>query len=174
MDILTPGKNYIDFRCATHGKEGQEFEEAKRKFFKAFPCEEEIKAFSDWLRKVRGNLTLPVERIEIREGDHLRHGNLESMMIWDIEYWREDGQIKRRKIYARLNPYDAGAKRWVKDPNRPPERPFWHRPDCPYMLCGWDGNLKWNCCRRILTARVRDERKKNASSVEASEQAQGI
>jgi hypothetical protein len=51
----------------------------------------------------RNNFSLLVERIEVREADHKKHGNIISMMIYDIEYWIEGGEIKQRKIYVRLN-----------------------------------------------------------------------
>lgn len=121
MDILNPPKNYIDYRCAIHGKDGAEFEEARRKFYKNFPCEEEIKKCFNWLRTARDNMNLPQEKIEVKESDSKKHGRIVLMMIYDIEYWREAGQVKQRKIYI---PYRDAS---IKDNRRPDEY------DYPYI-----------------------------------------
>jgi hypothetical protein len=146
MDILNPPKNYIDFRCAVHGKEGLDLEEAKRKFYKAFDCEEEIKNFCTRLQRARNEMLLPVEKVQTFEGDHKKHGNVESLMIFDIEYWREGGAIKHRKIYMRLQHSGGGTDPWIRDPDR--KKDYRHHPDCPYALSGWDKNLTYMCCRR--------------------------
>jgi len=99
MNILNPSKNYIDYRCAVHRKEGDDLEKAKKKFYKTFNCEEEINQCFNRLYEQRNNMTLPIEKIEIREGDGKKHGNVIAMMIYDIEYWRENKEIKKRKIY---------------------------------------------------------------------------
>jgi len=149
MDILNPPKNYIDFRCAIHGKEGAELEEAKRKFYRAFDCEEEVKTFCNRLQTARNERLLPIEKVQLFEGDHRKHGNIESLMIFDIEYWREGGVIKHRKIFMRLQPYRSGVDPWIKDPDPDRKKDFRHHPDCLYALSGWDKNLIFNCCRRI-------------------------
>lgn len=102
MDILNPPKNYINYRCATHEKEGTEYDEARKKFYKEFKCKEEIIQCFNWLHEARNSRTLPVEKIEIREDDGLKHGRVVPMMIYDIEYWREGDIVKQRKIYMPL------------------------------------------------------------------------
>ncbi len=101
MDILNPLQNYIDYRCAIHGKQRDqdEFERTRKKFYKEFKCEEEVKKFSNCLYEARHAGTLPLEQMEIRESDGKKHGHVVRMMIYDIEYWREYGQLKSRKIY---------------------------------------------------------------------------
>jgi len=100
MNILNPPKNYIDFRCAVHGLDGREYDEAKAKFYKAFNCKEEVVGFYNWLCEEKQKMSLPVEKIEVREGDHKKHGRVVPMMIYDIDYWREHGTIKQRKTYV--------------------------------------------------------------------------
>jgi len=100
MNILNPPKNYIDFRCAVHGLDGREYDEAKAKFYKAFNCKEEVVGFYNWLCEEKQKMSLPVEKIEVREGDHKKYGRVVPMMIYDIDYWREHGTIKQRKTYV--------------------------------------------------------------------------
>ena len=100
MNILNPPKNYIDFRCAVHGLDGREYDEAKAKFYKAFNCKEEVVGFYNWLCEEKQKMSLPVEKIEVREDDHKKHGRVVPMMIYDIDYWREHGTIKQRKTYV--------------------------------------------------------------------------
>ena len=99
MNILNPPQNYIDYKCAVHRLEGTEFEEAKRKFYKQNHCEEEIHQCFNWLYNARNEFSLPIEKIEIREADGKKHGRIVPMMIFDIEYWMENGRIMNRKIY---------------------------------------------------------------------------
>jgi len=100
MNILNPPKNYIDFRCAVHGLDGREYDEAKAKFYKAFNCKEEVVGFYNWLCEEKQKMSLPVEKIEVREDDHKKHGRVVPMMIYDIDYWREHRTIKQRKTYV--------------------------------------------------------------------------
>jgi hypothetical protein len=54
--------------------------------------------------RFQGSGISPVEKIEIRESDNKKHGNSQWMLIADFDYWREDGSLKKRKIYIPLNP----------------------------------------------------------------------
>lgn len=126
MNILSPPKNYIDFRCAIHGLEGREYDEAKAKFYKAFNCKEEVISFYNWLCEARQKMSLPVEKIEVREGDHKKHGQVVPMMIYDIDYWREHGTVKQRKIYVMLErpaPEPEDLPAWVTMPDEPEIEP---------------------------------------------------
>ncbi len=102
MDILNPPQSYINWRCATHDWERDpdsspdEFNRIRKAFYKEFPdTEEEIKQFCNWLVDARQSGGLPVEQIEVRSSG----GRATKAMIYDIEYWRERGHIKRRKVY---------------------------------------------------------------------------
>jgi hypothetical protein len=100
MDLLNPPKNYIDFRCYVHGLSGPELSDAQRRFYqKHSESKGEIIRFSNWLKNQQENWLLPVEKIEVREHDGKKHGRVIEAMIYDIEYWIEDNQIKQRKIY---------------------------------------------------------------------------
>jgi len=101
MNILEPFKSYIDFRCYTHGLSGPELSNAQEKFYKKHSdYKGEIIKFSNWLKEQREGLLLPFEKIEIREQDGKKHGRVVEAMIFDIEYWIENNQVKRRKIYS--------------------------------------------------------------------------
>ena len=107
MDILNPPQSYINWRCATHNWERssdstpEEFKRIRNKFYAEFPdTEDEIIRFCNWLINARNEGSLPIERFEIRESDGKLHGRVVSGMIYDIEYWRDKGQVKRRKIYT--------------------------------------------------------------------------
>jgi len=113
MDILNPPKSYIEFRCAIHRLVDKEIDDAKVKFYKTFPnVKEEILNFFNWLYEARNKMSLPVEKIEIRESDGHKHGKVKTMMIYDIEYWREGGEIKQRKIYI---PFEEVELRKYRD-----------------------------------------------------------
>jgi len=100
MNILNPPKNYIDYRCYTHELSGPELVTAQAKFYKKHPeyKAEIVKCFKD-LETMRYENSLPVEKIEIRENDGLKHGRVVAMMIYDIQYWIENNKLKQRKIY---------------------------------------------------------------------------
>jgi hypothetical protein len=109
MNILNPPKSYVDYRCYTHDWEMEddppkgELEQVRSKFYKQFPgAKEEVKRFCSWLHDARHDETLPIEKIEVRESDYKKHGQVVSMMIFDIQYWRDEGRIKMRKIYVPL------------------------------------------------------------------------
>ena len=98
MDILKPPQSYIEFRCAIHGLQDKDMEDAKSKFYRKFQdSKQEILNFFNYLYRVRNEMSLPIEKI-VRKGEL----NSESMMIYDIEYWKEDGETKQRKIYIPL------------------------------------------------------------------------
>ena len=100
MDILNPPKNYIDYRCYVHGLSGQELSSAQEKFYKKHSeYKGEIQRFFDWMENQRNIWALPYEKIEVREQDGKKHGRVVSGMIYDIEYWIENNQVKWRKIY---------------------------------------------------------------------------
>jgi hypothetical protein len=101
MDILNPPKSYIEYRCTIRGLADKELEDARSKFYRSFPdTKEEIAQFFSWLYEARHDYSLPVEKIELRENDGKKRGNVQPMMIYDIEYWKEKGQTKQRKIYT--------------------------------------------------------------------------
>ena len=103
-NIFNPPKVYIDYRSYVHGLSGTDLTNAQEKFYKKNAQHKtEICKFFNWMIEQRNNFSLLVERIEVREADHKKHGNIISMMIYDIEYWIEGGEIKQRKIYVRLN-----------------------------------------------------------------------
>jgi len=100
MEILNPPKNYIDYRCYVHGLSGQELSSAQEKFYKKHPeWKAEIIRFFNWMMNQRNENLLPYEKIEVREQDCKKHGRVVEAMIFDIEYWIENNQIKLRKIY---------------------------------------------------------------------------
>jgi len=100
MDILNPPEVYIKYRCAVHGLSGQELILAQERFYKKQPeSRTEICQFFNRLEEERNNNNLPFERIEVRDSDRKRHGHVVKMMIYDIEYWIEGGNIKKRKTY---------------------------------------------------------------------------
>ncbi len=99
MNILTPPKNYILFRCAMHDCRPEEYLSKRNKFFNSNGGVEEIKAFCNELQTARHNRTLPIESIEIREMDHRKHGKVVRMMIYDIDYFLRDGKILQTKWY---------------------------------------------------------------------------
>ena len=100
MDILNPPKSYIDYRCTTNGLSGEELTKSHDRFYKSRYKEKvEICSFFNWLLKKRQEWSLPFEKIEVHESDGKKRGKVVSMMIVDIEYWVENGEIKQRKIY---------------------------------------------------------------------------
>ena len=100
MNILNPPKNYIDYRCYIYELSGPELSTAQQKFYKKHSefKGEILKCFKD-LETMRYDKSLPIEKIEIRENDGLKHGRVVAMMIYDIEYLIESGKVKQRKIY---------------------------------------------------------------------------
>ena len=104
MNILDPPKTYIDFRCALHGIPDDEINQKKRKFYEKANdgAKEEIIKFTNWLIDARIAMILPTEKIEVREADGKKHGRVEEMMIYDIEYWIEGNRIRQKKIYIPL------------------------------------------------------------------------
>ena len=105
MNIFDPPKVYVDFRCALHGIRDDDIGEAQRKFYRANPgAREKIIQFLNWLYNARHEWTLPVERIQIRELDGRKHGRVSRMMIYDIEYFEHENQIKERRIYIPIDP----------------------------------------------------------------------
>ncbi len=108
INILNPPKSYIDWRCVIHAWEEnhqnskEEFDSIKRKFYgndEYKNQESEILEFCKELNEARQDRSLLFEKREIREKDGKTYGHVVSMMIYDIQYWREKGQIKSRKIY---------------------------------------------------------------------------
>ena len=108
---------YIDYRCYTHDLSGLELISAQERFYKKNPeARAEICQFFNWIEQQRNNGSLPYERIEIREADGRKHGHVVRMMIYDIEYWVQGGDIKKRKIYiADQGQLSKGIEREVKD-----------------------------------------------------------
>lgn len=101
MDVLNPPKSYIDYRCFIHELSGPALVNAQERFYrKQSELKGEICTFFNELIKGRENRLLPFERIEIREQDGKKHGQVNRMMIYDIEYWIENGRIRQRKIYV--------------------------------------------------------------------------
>ncbi len=100
MNILNPPKNYIDYQYYVYDLSGPELVAAQTKFYKKHPeyKTEILKYFKD-LETMRYENSLPVEKIEIRENDGLKHGRVVAMMIYDIQYWIENNKLKQRKIY---------------------------------------------------------------------------
>ena len=100
MNLLSPPKSYIDFRCYVHGLSGAELGPAQEKFYRKHPeFKGEIVSFCHWIDQQRAEWLLPIEKIEVRENDGKRHGRVVSAMIFDIEYWIENNSVKQRKIY---------------------------------------------------------------------------
>lgn len=106
MDILNPPKSYIDWRCSTHDWEVdpnstvEEFESIQKKFYKQFNgVRDEIETFCKELELARRSRSLPIEKIELREGDGKKRGNVVPAMIHDIQYWRVKRNLFKRKIY---------------------------------------------------------------------------
>ena len=103
MNNLKPPKSYVDYCCYVQGLSGQELINAQEKFYKKnSEHKTEICQFFNSLKTQRENMTLPIEKIEIFESDGKKHGMVMTMMIYDIEYWIEGGEIKKRKIYVPL------------------------------------------------------------------------
>ena len=102
MNILNPPKSYINLRCELHDSGSIETKKSIReKFLKDNPgAKEEIAEFVGYMDDVRADSTLPVERIEVREADGKKHGQVLPMMIYDIEYWIQGGKVKMRKLYT--------------------------------------------------------------------------
>jgi len=100
MNILNPSENYINYRCYIYGLSGSGLVAAQEKFYKKnLKLTPEISRYFNWMVEQRNNFSLPVERIEVREMDGKKHGKVESMMIYDIEYYIEGGIIKQKKLY---------------------------------------------------------------------------
>lgn len=100
MDILNPPKCYVDYRCQVHGLEGSDLERARSRFYEKHPdTKGEISKFFNYLAEARQTWSLPFEKIEIRDSDNKKRGNVLRLMISDIEYWIEGGEIRQRKIY---------------------------------------------------------------------------
>jgi hypothetical protein len=100
MDLLNPPPSYIRFRCFLHGVPGDEVEARTRTFYKQNAgTRDEIRQFSNWLHRARNERSLPCEKVEIRELDGKKHGRVVPMMLFDIEYWEQEGRIHSRKIY---------------------------------------------------------------------------
>jgi hypothetical protein len=102
MNILNPPKSYVNLRCELHDPGSVEAKKSIReKFFKDNPgSKEEIGEFVEYLDNARGDGTMPIERIEVREADGTKHGNILPMMIYDIEHWIQGDKIKMRKLYT--------------------------------------------------------------------------
>lgn len=102
MNILTPPKSYVNLRCELHDPGNIEAKKSIReKFLKDNQgAKEEIVEFVEYLDNARADGTLPVERIEVKEADGKKHGQVLPMMIYDIEYWIQSGKVKMRKIYT--------------------------------------------------------------------------
>ena len=102
--ILDPLKVYIDFRAYVHGLSGAELMAAGEKFYRKNPEHKtEICQFFNWIETQRNNFSLPIEKVEVRGSDGKKHGVVRRMMIYDIEYWIQGGQIKSRKSYIPLD-----------------------------------------------------------------------
>ncbi len=103
MDILNPPEIYVKWRCHMHKVDCDDFEKERKKFYDKFPeTQQEISNFCNWLYEARHKYSLPIEKIEVREEDGKKHGWIVPMMIYDIEYWLEAGNIKKRKAYIPL------------------------------------------------------------------------
>lgn len=101
MNILNPPPLYVKFRSMTHNKEGADFRYWRGEFYKAHEeAENDIKAVFDYLHYARHACILPIEKVEVFEADGKKHGRVESMMVYDIEYWREGGRTRSRKVYV--------------------------------------------------------------------------
>lgn len=134
--IPDPPESYIEFKCLIQGLEEDERQYALKGLYKKNPeWKREIAAYMVRLYHIRnhnmawaemalaedhvrfqGPGISPIEKIEIRESDRKKHGRSTWMLIVDFEYWREDGELKRRKIYISLDPeakkYDRIRKQW--------------------------------------------------------------
>ena len=94
MNVLDPPESYIRYRCATRSLSGQELTLAQERFYKKeFDSRAEISQLFDWLEQQRADVSLPYERIVVK------NGHSERLMIYDIEYWNQGGRIVKRKIY---------------------------------------------------------------------------
>ena len=106
MNILNPPKSYIDYRCYVHGLSGSELIAAQDRFYRKHDeSRAEICTFFNQIIQARENRSLPVEKIEVREPDGKKYGNVVSMMIYDIEYWIENGRIRQSKIHMASQGY---------------------------------------------------------------------
>ena len=102
--ILDPPKVYIDYRCYVYGLSGTELMSAEQHWFKTRErVKTEICQFFNWIETQRNNFSLPIEKVEVRGSDGKKHGVVRRMMIYDIEYWIQGGQIKSRKSYIPLD-----------------------------------------------------------------------
>jgi len=100
--VFDPPQSYIDYRCYVYGLSGPELAMAQHDFYKKKnDLRPEIIKFHNWLCDMREQCRLPVERIEVREADGKKHGRVESMMIFDIEYYLEGGRVMKRKVYVK-------------------------------------------------------------------------
>ncbi len=105
MNIIDPPDIYKQYRCALHGVPDDDIREAQRKFYRANPgARDKIIQFLEWIYRARHEGTLPVERIQIRESDGKKHGRISRMMIYDIEYFEQENQIRERKVYIPIDP----------------------------------------------------------------------
>lgn len=125
MEILNPPKSYIDYRCYIHGLSGQELSSAQEKFYKKHSeSKHEIIRFFNWMKDQRDIELLPIEQIEIRENDGKKHGKVLKMVIYDIDYWIEGGQLKQRKIYIPQEDSSSGPQiKWEPFKKEKPTKP---------------------------------------------------
>jgi len=132
--IPEPPESYIEFKCLIYGLDDEVRQHVLKGLYKKNPeWKKEISSYmvrlyhiknhnmswaemalaEDHLR-FQGSGIPPVEKIEIRESDGKKHGQSQWMLIVDFDYWREDDELKRRKIYIPLHPeferYDAIRK----------------------------------------------------------------
>jgi hypothetical protein len=122
--IPEPPESYIEFKCLIYGLDDEERQHALRGLYKKNPeWKREIGGYMIKLLNIKNHnvswaemalaedhLTFqgsgipPVEKIEIRQSDGKKHGQSQWMLIIDFDYWRQEGEPKRRKIYIPLDP----------------------------------------------------------------------
>lgn len=118
MSILNPPKSYVDYRCYIHGLSGNELISAQDKFYKKnYEYRGEISRFLNYIDESRQFGNLPFEKVEIKDLDGKKRGNIQNIMIYDIEYWIEGGRIKQRKIYmGEQGQFTEEREQLIRDP----------------------------------------------------------
>lgn len=116
--IPNPPESVIEYLCNINGLSDQEKIFVKDKFFKKYPqFEREVQDYFNNLQKINaynyenskfpnfeftGDGIIPIEKIEMIESDHKKHGYIQWMLIIGFEFFRKDERTFMVKQYIPL------------------------------------------------------------------------